>query len=293
MEPVPQRRSLSTPNDVEKRRLVFGPAALAVLALAVLSSCTPRAIAAVYVARAASNGSGAFGWFAARGEELVRVGAELDSSACPASAAGAPTYVVVHGLGGDGVETRRTLELLRRARPAGVFLFRWFPWSSRDALVSQLSRGVSTLGWCGTTPVVVLAHSAGGVLASLAAARVVAPPTAPPGWLTVVTVASPLAGTVAPARRDDQQLLMFFLDLGTATHYPAPARGVRVLHLRTSPPADPDMAAFLGHAPNDVGVGVPGARQIDLPRALTHSGAMVYVGRRLADGSFARWANER
>lgn len=78
----------------------------------------------------------------------------------------------------------------------------------------------------------------------------------------------------------------------SATHYPSPVRGVRVLHLRTAAPADPDMASFLGHSPNDVGVGVPGARHIDLPRALTHAGAMVYVGRRLADGSFANWVNE-
>jgi hypothetical protein len=83
---------------------------------------------------------------------------------------------------------------------------------------------------------------------------------------------------------------MFLFDLGHAiTEYPVAPRGVRVVHLRTSPSADKFMETFLDHEPNDPTVGVPGAAQVDLPPRLDHDAALAYVAGRIADGSWLEW----
>ncbi|MBK7864701.1 MAG: hypothetical protein IPJ65_40095 [Archangiaceae bacterium] len=263
--------------------------------LSLTMGCLPQVVAAAYLARQASEGSGAFGWFRVTPGGLERVGAQLDGAACRALVGedrGGPVYVLVHGAGGDGLEVTRARELLLPARHDALLLFRWVPWELRDTLVANLASGLSQVARCAPGRGMVLSHSAGGVLASLAAGRVQAPPGAPGPWLTVATIAAPLAGEVAGPRRSSEEELLVMLDFGAAQRYPRPAPGVRVLHLRTQLPGDPMMKPVLGHLPNDVRVGVPGARQVDLPPSLNHNGALVYVARRLADGSFEGWLDE-
>jgi hypothetical protein len=242
--------------------------------------CIPQAVVGAYVARRASEDTGLFGWFrAGRTADgtysggYQRVGDRLDEVGCAdlgrgQGEGGQPIYVLVHGVGGEGLEMQRTSALLMAARPASIFAFRWVPWNEREALVSELSGGLSRLAWCGNAErrIVVIAHSAGGVLASLAVGHVVPPRGVHDGWLMLLTVSAPLAGTLSGPLRERDPELLFFFDLGSAQPYSKPAAGVRVLHLRTQAPADREMAPMLGHVPNDAGVGVPGALQVDLRR---------------------------
>jgi alpha-beta hydrolase superfamily lysophospholipase len=162
-------------------------------------------------------------------------------------------------------------------------------------LVEELSAGVSRLSTCLSGhghPIVLLAHSAGGVIASFAAARINVPVGVTLPGVFIMTVASPLAGTMARiSAADGTAEPRFVMDLGTAiTSYPAAAFGVQVVHLRTSFPADPHMEVTKeGHLPNDPSVGVAGARQINLPVELSHDASLLYVARKIADGSWERW----
>jgi hypothetical protein len=209
---------------------------------------------------------------------------------------GDPTHriiVLVPGIGGDGDEMHQSLPVLMTLQPASVFMFRYGPFEPRDALAIRLALGISRLAACiphSAGRLLVLSHSAGGVLSSLAASRV----TPPPGegdWLTVLTVASPLAGTnrvPAPSTPPGERPLM--LELGVKIpSYPAAVPGVRVVHLRSSAQSDGYMRQSGDHVPNDPNVGVPGAAQLSLPAELDHGAALVYVAKRIADGTWTEW----
>ena len=205
-----------------------------------------------------------------------------------------PIFVMLHGAGGEGVEMKKSVPLLADSRPAAVYVLRWSPWDRRETLVTQLAGGVSRIAHCvpgAPGRIIVVAHSAGGVLASLAAGRVVPPRDAPKSWLTIVTIAAPLSGHLRGGDHGPEPAFMF--DLANTPDYPPPAPGVRVLHLRTSVTGDVQMTPIVGHSPNDVRVGVPGAPQIDLPEQLSHAGSLVYVTRLFADGSFHTWLEPR
>lgn len=247
-----------------------------------------------------------YGWFRAdllpEGDayekRFARIAARLEAVDCGELAAlqrdaTQPIYVLVHGAGGENVEMHRTVPLLVAAKPAAVLMFRWTPWDTRDALTARFAGGLSHLARCvpgAPGRIVVIAHSAGGVLVSLAAGRLVPPDGAPASWLMLLTVAAPLAG--AFPLPDNGPEPSFMWDLASTPRYPPPAKGVRVMHLRTQVSGDTQMTPIIGHPPNDPRAGVPGAPQLDLPATLTHAGALVYVARRLVDGSFARWAEQ-
>jgi hypothetical protein len=184
---------------------------------------------------------------------------------------------------------------LMRAHPASVFMFRWVLYEPRDELVARLATGISRLAQClpdSEGRLVVLAHSAGGVIASLAAHQIKLPPaTRPVPWVTVLTVASPLSGKRDRApNADGSQQALFFFDLGTRiTGYPAAAAGVRVVHLRTHYPADWVMEPNGDLSPNDPTVGVPGAPQLELPDGLGHPESLEYVAAEIAADRWKRW----
>jgi pimeloyl-ACP methyl ester carboxylesterase len=195
--------------------------------------------------------------------------------------------VLVHGIGGEGAEMKEVLPLLMEAHPSSIFMLRWLPYDERDALAARLAAGVNQLAAClpnAADRILVFAHSAGGVAASHAAGLLRAP-------VTVVTVASPLAGTGhLEARAAGEQHHAMVVDLGTRiATYPPAAPGVRVVHLRSHYPADTAMEPTLGHAPNAPGVGVPGAPQLELPEDLDHTQAFVYAARKVADGTWRQW----
>lgn len=206
-----------------------------------------------------------------------------DETACPYLApedTHHPVYVLIHGVRGAGSEWWPVIPTLSAGRPDGMFLFRWNVTQSRTEIIDALVAGIDRITHCHPGGVVVLAHSAGGVVASFAASRLRVETE-----VTLFTVASPLAGAGIHHRADDEEGANRFLkDLGATTKgFPAAAPNVLVTHLRTQFPGDAVMEPkFDGHAPNMRGVGVLGATEIDLPSALSHDGSLLYVAKRLA-----------
>lgn len=203
-----------------------------------------------------------------------------------------PVVVLVPGIQGDGEEFIGAVPLIIESHPAGVFMVRWMAFERLGAMTDRLAQGLSRLLACRPQQeVVVLAHSAGGVLVSEAAAKVQVPPQSPDDALKVITVAAPLAGTMRRVRKADGSAeSRFILDLGTHfTRYPPPPRGVKAVHLRSQFPADGVMEPDGDFIPNDPEIGIPGAAQIDLPAHLDHVAAFLYAAEQLADGGWRAW----
>jgi pimeloyl-ACP methyl ester carboxylesterase len=202
-----------------------------------------------------------------------------------------PIIILVHGIGSNLDEWRDAMPNIIRANPSAVFLYKWKPFETRDNIVDRFATGIGRIVQCwpeAATEYLVMAHSAGGVIASLGASWIALPATAADTQIEILTVASPLAGTkprtpFADGRQDHN----FLMDLGTAIRdYGPPAHGVRVTHLRTQYPDDPVMAPEEGHRPNDPRVGVFGSPQIDLPAGLDHTSCLTFVSKKIADGSY-------
>jgi hypothetical protein len=207
----------------------------------------------------------------------------------------APLIVLVPGIGGDGDEMHQAVPVLMATHPAAMFMFRYSPFEQLGPISERLAVGLSRLAECkpaGVSGILVLSHSAGGTVASFAVNQVKPPASGESPWLTLLTVASPLAGTSGLPLSDEadpkQIRLMGLMGL-RHTFYPASAAGVRVVHLRTSALSDGYMRPSREHIPNDRHVGVPGAPQFDLPTELDHPTSLVYVAKRIADGTWSEW----
>ncbi|MBS1150282.1 MAG: hypothetical protein H6Q89_1980, partial [Myxococcaceae bacterium] len=243
--------------------------------------------------------TGQIGWFQAD-EHLQWVPVEQEQS-CEAIAAKVregPVVVFVPGVRGAGEEINAMLPRLARTQPSSFFLYRWVPWVERDAITRGFAAGISHLLDC--VPwidgrLLVVAHSAGGVVVGYGATWLDVPRRDRKGpALYVLTVAAPLAGMeeVAPKNGGPKEA-PFILDFGTRIDgYPVSPSAMAAVHLRTQYPGDPVMRVRSRLVPNDPTVGFPGARQIDLPAALSHDGAMKYVLEKIADGSWRAWFDE-
>ncbi len=190
-------------------------------------------------------------------------------------------FIFVHGIGGVGSEWWGVVPTLAKLDPAAMFLFRWNATQTRDVILEGLVAGINRITACSPgVKVTVLAHSAGGVLLSFAASRLKVAQK-----VELLTCASPLAGIGFHSKIDnDDDDTRFFNDLGsTKDGYSAAAPFVTVVHYRTTFPADQVMKPnMFGHAPNQRGIKVEGATEVDLPDNLTHSGSLIYVAQQLA-----------
>lgn len=243
-----------------------------------------------------SHATGVAGWFRAdRDGRWVAVQNGEGCAQLAASIGPGEVYVLVPGVKGDGDEVTHLLPVLAAARPAAMYLFRWVNYDTRDRIARSFAAGVSYLLECVPAldgRLLVIAHSAGGLVASYGVNRLRIPkrPRIGPA-LYVLTVASPLAGlNDRQPNPDGREEARFVLDFGTRiTGYPVAPLAASVTHLRTHYPADAVMKPNAGLAPNDPNVGVPGARQIDLPEELTHDGALTYAAQKIADGTWRSW----
>lgn len=195
---------------------------------------------------------------------------------------GRPVYILVHGVRGPGAEWWPVIPTLTASNPEGIFFFRWNVTQSRAQIIDSLVTGINRIAACHPQGYpVVLAHSAGGIVVSYAASHF----SIPTGQsLDILTVASPLSGVgLHQKAEDDSGEQRFMVDLGAMkTGFPAAAPNVRVTHFRTQFPGDTVMEPRFGqHAPNQPGVGVKGATEIDLPNNQTHDGSLLFVVRRL------------
>lgn len=192
-----------------------------------------------------------------------------------------PVFIFVHGIGGVGAEWWAVVPTLAKLDPSAMFLFRWNATQTREVILESLVTGINRITACSPgVRVVVLAHSAGGVLLSFAASRLKVEQK-----VELLTCSSPLAGIGYHSKIDnDDDDTRFFNDLGsTKTGYTAAAPNVVVTHYRTQYPADHVMKPnVFGHSPNQRGIKVEGATEVDLPSDLTHDGALIYLAQQLA-----------
>jgi hypothetical protein len=203
----------------------------------------------------------------------------------------APVYILVHGIGGDGPEWWPVIPTLDQTHPSAIFMFKWSPAGQHRELLETLTAGVLRISECypNAAPLVVLCHSAGGVIASFAVHEFKVPQLPSGPRLHVLTVASPLAGTgyrSGQDNQDDESDLRLIYELGAAqVGYQAAPYGVSVIHFRTQFPSDKVMKPnMFGHIPNERGIGVAGAREVDLPAELTHESSLLYVAQELVAG---------
>lgn len=271
------------------RQRVFVAAAVSVASGALMMGCHPLEVA---------ERTGRSGWFMLEGASAIAPYRERLAALPPewadacrvlerrgAVAGAGPVFITVAGIGGDSPHWQDAIDALEQMSPRAIFLFRWVPYEGLEPLTERFARGVNLITRClpgaaGRT--VVLAHSAGGVVASMAADQLVA--ADPEHTLTVLTVASPLAGVNEGGERIRgvaRPKILFDLG-GKIDGYPAADPTVRFVHLRTDPIADGVMRLRpQAHSPNDPRIGVPSAAQLDLPPHLGHVDAFVWVARNL------------
>lgn len=191
--------------------------------------------------------------------------------------------VIVPGLLGYGWEWNGAQSALEQVPGAAVVVHEWDPWTSVHAGGAQLATSMQYL--LARLPrsvnkVVIISHSAGGLLAVDAAARLRVPPGLP---VEVLVVGTPIAGNyfnlVAGADNFDSPLPLAMS--GKFTHWPEPAPGVRLSVWSTSA-TDPVMKPHFGHEPADPRV-LPRAATVQaLPPAVEHNLALSVVTRLLA-----------
>ncbi len=194
-------------------------------------------------------------------------------------------YLLVHGVRGVGHEWMKAIPTLAARQPAAIYMFKWVFYDERGHILDAMVKGIDRIGQCfPDNDLVLIGHSAGGVLGAFAASRITLSSEGK-RRLDIITVAAPLAGIgIHPAIEDADDDTHFFQDLGSVrSGYPAAAPSVFVTHLRTQYPADhvmePDRR---GWAPNDPAAIVKGSKLIDVPATLGHDESLLWAVQQIA-----------
>ncbi len=194
-------------------------------------------------------------------------------------------YVLVPGLLGYGWEWDGPVKRLRATPRADFVVFWWEPWGSVDRAARELD-DVLWRALVSAPPsvreIVVVAHSAGGLVAAHAVGRL----PSPPRKLTLVTIGAPFAGMhICPWSEVDVLHAPLMLGVAAIYHrYPPPPPGVDVIEYVTSYPADPVMHPYWGKSAAPPDVGPVGARRIEVDPRLDHN----YVIDRVMNDLLAR-----
>lgn len=192
-------------------------------------------------------------------------------------------FVLVPGLLGYGWEWNGAQIALGRVPGVAVVLYEWDPWTSVRAGGAQLAANMQYL--LGRLPrsverVVLMTHSAAGLLAVEAAAQL----RVPPGLLlSVQAIGTPLAGNYfnLVAGEDNFGSPIPLALSGKFTHWPEPAPGVE-LSIWPTGATDPVMKPHFGHDPADRRVLPRAAKVEELPPRMDHNLALGLVARQLA-----------
>ena len=181
----------------------------------------------------------------------------------PSLPAGARTvFLIVPGLLGFGWEWDEPLRHLRKVPDSAILAFDWRPSST----VTRVSRDLAdTLDLLlrqegALERVMVIGHSAGGLITALAGAGVVVPARRA---VHIVNIGTPYAGMhTMPSEypRDAWRSPVALAVGGTFSRYPALAAGVTLESWITPYPGDPVMMPRFGHRPDDPSVGPAGPR---------------------------------
>lgn len=188
-------------------------------------------------------------------------------------------FVLIPGILGFGWEWDAGIAALRHARDTDFVVFWWEPWNSLRTSAAELEHSLNRIML--TAPesvghIIVIAHSAGGMVA----AQAIGPLQVPGGRrLRLVTVGTPFAGMKAwPFTLDDPIHSPLAISIiGSFRRYPAPPPGVEVIEYITHYPPDPVMQPRFGHRPDDPEVGPRGAERVCLPENADHNRVLVDV----------------
>jgi len=191
-------------------------------------------------------------------------------------------YLIVPGILGYGWEWDSAVQAIRDTPRTELVVFEWDPWGSFQRAGRELAGTVDSVMRDGRniSRVVVVAHSAGGMVAGFALSRLYVPPDR---RVDIVTIGAPFAGMKAmPVTVDDPvRSPGFFAIVGTFTRYPATPPNVRVVSYVTSYPADPVMNPLFGHQPADPEVSPAGAKRIAVDPKEDHNVIVAKIVRRL------------
>jgi pimeloyl-ACP methyl ester carboxylesterase len=181
-------------------------------------------------------------------------------------------FVLVPGLLGYGWEWDAPVARLRATPKVDFVVFWWEPWGSVDRAARQLDEvlwNALTAAPASVKEIIVVAHSAGGVVAAHAVGRL----PSPPRKLTLVTIGAPFAGMhICPWSEVDVIHAPLMLGVAAVYHrYPPPPPGVEVIEYVTAWPADPVMQPHWGTTPSQSDVGPRGARRIEVDPKLDHN----------------------
>ncbi len=207
----------------------------------------------------------------------------------PAVAQGTKTvYLLIPGLLGYGWEWDAAQAELARLPNAATLVWSWDPWRSLAQTGDGLTRHIDYLARRlppSVQRLVVIGHSAAGLLVLWASSRVQVPDKVA---LTMVSIGAPLAGQgFNPWGGYDDLRTPLPIALGSKfSKWPAPVQGVKLVVFATGP-RDPVMASHFGHQPGDRVVLPNDADLINLPASLDHNLALGEIAKQLREAELS------
>jgi pimeloyl-ACP methyl ester carboxylesterase len=192
-------------------------------------------------------------------------------------------YLLVPGMLGFGWEWDAPLRAMRAAPQSAVQAFDWRPSSPVARVAGDLARAVDAL-FSAAPPslrqVVIIGHSAGGIVTAQAAGLL----RVPPGRAVLIAnIGAPYAGmhTTFVELPPDLLHCPFAIAIGGEfRRYPTPAPRVSVESWVTPWPGDPVMKPRFGHHPDNPAIGPPGPRHV-APVGTDHNKYLAEVVREL------------
>lgn len=191
-------------------------------------------------------------------------------------------FLLVPGLLGYGWEWNEVQVALAQRPQAAVLVYDWDPWVSVMVASERLQQHLKHLlkrRPASVRRLVVIGHSAAGLLVLQAASRLVVPAGLA---VEMLSVGAPLAGNSYNlyAGADNLRSPLPMALAGTFTRWPEPAPGVK-LSVYVTGPLDPVMKPRFGHDPGDPRALPKAARLFRLPHTLDHNLALAVVVRSL------------
>jgi hypothetical protein len=194
-------------------------------------------------------------------------------------------FLLLPGLLGYGWEWDGAQKELGALSDAVTLVWPWQPWHSLarsgDALTEHLEYLLRRLPRS-VDKVVVIGHSAAGLLLLWAASRLQLPLSSPS--VELVAIGAPLAGQgFNPWSGQDLWQTPLPIALGsTFSPWPAPAPSVK-LRVFVTGPSDPVMTPHFGHDPGSRAVLPAGTQTVELPRSLDHNFALGHLAKQFRE----------